>query len=272
MVEKVGTIKNPLTIIAIFAAIAEISGTVVLPFITEANQSTYVWFLMVFPVLLVLLFFLTLNFNHKVLYAPSDFKDEANFFKSFQPASPTEREEKFRTQVREIEAEVPKETIPGLESRAPTAKVSASAISQRDIHARYSLAEELVLNKISKELGQPVRRDMRFTTSGRKFIFDGIVITDEKVTAIEVKYFRDARYIANRFKEVFHGILDAAENLPNSMRDRFSLVLAVATDAPTEDHEQLSKRLYSMIGITPFPVDVRVFSLEELERELKLVA
>ena len=56
------------------------------------------------------------------------------------------------------------------------------------------------------------------------------------------------------------------------MRDRLCLVLAVATDAPTEDREQLSKRLYSMIEITPFPVDVRIFSLEELEREFKLDA
>ena len=111
MVEKIGTIKNPLTIIAIFAAIAEISGTIVLPFIAESNQGTYVWFLMIFPLLLVVLFFLTLNFNHRVLYAPSDYKDEKNFLKSFQPASPTEREEKLRTQVREIEAEVPREAI-----------------------------------------------------------------------------------------------------------------------------------------------------------------
>lgn len=67
MIEKVGPIKNPLTIIAIFAAIAEISGTIVLPFIDKTNQAIYVWFLMVFPILLILLFFLTLNFNHKVL-------------------------------------------------------------------------------------------------------------------------------------------------------------------------------------------------------------
>lgn len=272
MVEKIGTIKNPLTIIAIFAAIAEISGTIVLPFIAEANQGTYVWFLMIFPLLLVLLFFLTLNFNHKVLYAPSDFKDEGNFFKSFQPASPMEREEKLRTQVLELEIELPKEARVGLESRAPDARASANLASQRDIRARYSLAEELVLNKIAKELGQPVRRDMRFTTPGRNFIFDGVVITNEKVTAIEVKYFRDARSVANRFKEVFHGILDAGERLPDSMRNRFSLVLAVATDAPAEDHDQLAKRLYALIGITPFPVDVRVFSLEELEREFHLAA
>jgi hypothetical protein len=79
MIEKVGTIKNPLTIIAMFAGIAEISGTVVLPFISDGNQAIYIWFLMLFPLLLITLFFLTLNFNHKVLYAPSDYKDEANF-------------------------------------------------------------------------------------------------------------------------------------------------------------------------------------------------
>lgn len=34
---------------------------------------------MLFPVLLILLFFLTLNFNHKVLYSPGDFQDERHF-------------------------------------------------------------------------------------------------------------------------------------------------------------------------------------------------
>ena len=61
MVEKVGTIKNPLTIIAIFAGIAEVSGTIVLPFIDAGNQRVFVCFLVFFPVLLVSLFFLTLK-------------------------------------------------------------------------------------------------------------------------------------------------------------------------------------------------------------------
>lgn len=81
MIEKIGPIKNPLTIIAIFAGIAEVSGTTVLPFIAPANQLLFIYFLIVFPLLLIILFFLTLNFNNKVLYAPSDFKDEANYIK-----------------------------------------------------------------------------------------------------------------------------------------------------------------------------------------------
>jgi len=82
MIEKIGPIRNPLTIIAIFAGIAEVSGTAVLPFIYVQNQSIFVWFLIIFPSLLVVIFFATLNWNHKVLYAPSDYKDEENFVKT----------------------------------------------------------------------------------------------------------------------------------------------------------------------------------------------
>lgn len=272
MVEKIGTIRNPLTIIAIFAAIAEISGTLVLPFISDGNQGTYIWFLMVFPLLLVVLFFITLNFNHKVLYAPSDFKDEDNFFKSLKSASPAERAEKLREEVREIEDEPVPEVKQASAPQSEQEQVVRRLTRQRDIHARYLLAEELVLNKLSKELEQPIRRDMRFDTPGRKFVFDGVILGEDKVTAIEIKYFRDARSIPNRFRDVFHGILDAAQRLPDTTRERFSLILAVATDAPSSDHEQLIKRLYALIGVTPFPVDIRVFSLEELEKEFNLAA
>ena len=79
MLESFKRVSNPLTIIAIFAGITEVGGTVILPFLSESNQTYYMWFLIIFPCLLILLFFLTLNFNNKVLYAPSDFSDENNF-------------------------------------------------------------------------------------------------------------------------------------------------------------------------------------------------
>lgn len=84
MTEKIGTIKNPLTIIAIFAGIAEVSGTLVLPFIADENQLIFIYFLIIFPSILIVLFFVTLNFNNKALYAPSDFDDESNYIKIFK--------------------------------------------------------------------------------------------------------------------------------------------------------------------------------------------
>jgi hypothetical protein len=79
MIEKVKPINNPLTIIAIFVMVAEIALTLAIKFVTPELQYIFIWFVMGFPVLIALLFFGTLNFNAKVLYAPSDFKDEQNF-------------------------------------------------------------------------------------------------------------------------------------------------------------------------------------------------
>jgi hypothetical protein len=72
-------ISNPLTVIAIFAGLAEVASTVAIAAVDTSIQGVFVWFVMLFPVLLVLLFFATLNFNPHVLYAPSDFKEEQNF-------------------------------------------------------------------------------------------------------------------------------------------------------------------------------------------------
>ncbi|MGO0789213.1 hypothetical protein ACTOWA_05030 [Herbaspirillum seropedicae] len=97
-ISSAGPIKNPLTIIAIFAGIAEISGTLVLPHIAPDNQRLYIYFLISFPSVLVALFFLTLNLNHRVLYAPSDFQDEDHFMGLIKKASPIDVLEKAAEQ------------------------------------------------------------------------------------------------------------------------------------------------------------------------------
>lgn len=79
MVEKIGRVSNPLTIIAIFAGLAEISGTIVLPLLSEENQKIFLWYVMFFPSVLVSWFFITLLCKHKVLYSPGDFRDDENF-------------------------------------------------------------------------------------------------------------------------------------------------------------------------------------------------
>jgi len=84
MIEKIKFIRNPLTIIAIFAELAEMAGVSALGLLNEELQKIFIWFVMIFPTLLVILFFITLNFNSKALYASSDFRDESNFISLIQ--------------------------------------------------------------------------------------------------------------------------------------------------------------------------------------------
>ncbi len=79
MIENTKPIKNPLTLIAIFAGIAEILLTVALKFINQELQYIFICFVIGFPILLIILFFVILILKPGVLYAPSDFKNEDNF-------------------------------------------------------------------------------------------------------------------------------------------------------------------------------------------------
>jgi hypothetical protein len=79
MIEKSKPINNPLTIIAIFAALAEVASTVSLKLITPELQYIFIWFVIGFPLLIVLVFFYILCFKTNVLYAPSDYRDDQTF-------------------------------------------------------------------------------------------------------------------------------------------------------------------------------------------------
>jgi len=58
MIEHIKRISNPLTIVAIFAALAEVSGTIALGLVEKQLQPQFIWFVMLFPVFLVTLFFI----------------------------------------------------------------------------------------------------------------------------------------------------------------------------------------------------------------------
>lgn len=289
MLEKSGTIKNPLTIIAIFAGITEISGTAILPFLSEKNQDIYIyiWFLIIFPLILITLFFITLNFNHKVLYAPSDFQDDENFFKTFQPASNNEIIKKIKEQSKDIENELIKETTnfktnnkidhntvdkkqkdKVLFSKEPASKTKTNKEKLRNLQGRYFLTKELVLNKISKDTGITIVRNQKINTKYQQHTsFDGIMESNKKFTIIEVNYIYKPEYINNVFKSKFLQALNEIEKFTDQTKIEIKLLIAIATDTPIIDHDKIKNTILSRVGITPFEVEVQLFNIEDLEKE-----
>ncbi|KKA09190.1 hypothetical protein VP02_05265 [Pseudomonas ogarae] len=89
------TITNPMTLIAIFATLSETSAAISLPFLDDQDREYYLWFLISFPFYLLLLFFITLNFNYRSLYSPSDFRKNKHFIKTMDD-SPCRRKRQLR--------------------------------------------------------------------------------------------------------------------------------------------------------------------------------
>ncbi|WP_444984077.1 hypothetical protein [Halomonas mongoliensis] len=269
MVEKIGHIKNPLTVIAIFAAIVEVSGTTVLPFIEPDNQGLYIWFLMLFPVFLVGLFFLTLNFNHKVLYAPSDYKNENNFLKSFGRATAEEREEKYREEFEETAEDVQSENTQDGENQAGQCQIN---YSKKDRHsmlmANVFLAERLAINKLSKDLNLDFKTDVRFETpSGRKIIFDGLALDGDKVHAAEIKLFRNEHVSPSRIDKVLLESEVMKGHLKGIDSKEFVLHFVAVIDNPEVDLMQVEKRLKKYISRYDANVRLHVVSLADLRNE-----
>ena len=83
-----GLTRNPLGIIGLFISL--IYGFACLVLSTSLNnlhgseeRLPLIWFIILFPVLILLIFTFLVTKHHKKLYAPSDYKDEKNFVNAF---------------------------------------------------------------------------------------------------------------------------------------------------------------------------------------------
>ena len=282
MKDKISTVKNPLTVIAIFAGTAEISGTAILPLLGAESQQTYIWFLMLFPLLLIIFFFLTLNWNHKVLYAPSDFTNEDNFVNILQKPSIQETLSKIESDLVDnedssientTENESDKKIIDN-HSEKNTENVSNSskvnrkkdAILVRDISRKRmqeaQMAELLVLNKLEQELNIPIQREMMIKIGASKIIFDGVVQIGSSLTGIEVKYVRNKNtFNSSIWNNLFNRFELLYRSLDDLQKKSFSIIFAIVTDEnPIEIKQYIDSRM-----IRPsFPIDIRVYDFDEL--------
>lgn len=281
MLDKIGHIKNPLTVIAMFAAIAEVSGASVLPFIAPGNQATYIWFLMIFPVLLVLIFFATLNFNHKALYAPSDWKDESNFFRKFSDATPEEKRQKLTDEVAAQEVVVvPEAAATEAQSTLLDDKLEKEPITQSGTHnfevakinqqriQKYKFAEKAVIRKLSTDLGLSFRENVAFkSTNNRRVIFDAVAMGEDKITAVEVKL------IASEFlpRSLIYSSLREMEEVARKSREagrEFVFHYVVVLDNSKINRQNVETKLRHYLIESDLNIKLHVLSMNELRDSL----
>lgn len=187
MEDKLKHISNPLTIIAVFCGIAELSGTSVLPFIDVSNQETFIWFLMLFPTLIVILFFVTLNFNYKTLYSPSDYRDDKAFLNALGYSSPDQVKEKITKELEEDEFII--------ESSIDKRKRPERIIIPDNRFTEYYLAEDLVLREIERELNILFKKNVFLKSGHTRIEFDAVGIKGDQI------YFVEIRLISNQFSK-----------------------------------------------------------------------
>ncbi len=154
---------NPLTIVAIFAGLAEAAGTT-LALVSKELQSTFVWFVMGFPVLLVILFFLTWNFNSKVMHLPGSYAEMTKYMKEISGNYGSKFEKKIKELERLFES-VKKEISQHIE-KAPSrsAGEDTRAVAKMldakmaDIYGKLNEAKSTTANYVKLTSSLPSRK------------------------------------------------------------------------------------------------------------------
>jgi hypothetical protein len=279
-----GIIKNPLTVIAVFAGLAEVSATIALPQLDIAIQSKFVWFVMLFPVLLVVLFFLMLWFKHQVLYAPSDFSDESNFMKHWVPSPKQQLEEIMEeAAVQEFDglavgedseaarANISSEATPDLDhqNNKRIAQKSETTIRSYQIYAEAREIEDLLIRKLSSQLGLMFHRDVALA-GVPNVRYDAVAETSQGPIMIEVKRASStgmARHIARR--ELERAALFSL-NIKNEELRGGKLIIGIVIVGLTSK-EELRSLLYRLekeasLFRLPIAVEFQVFTFDELKK------
>lgn len=245
-------VKNPLSVIAIFAGFAEVSATAVLPMLQNENQFYFLFFVMGFPVLLIGLFFATLNWNHKVLYAPSDYSNEQNFMQLLVKATTIEQQEKMKIEVKSFSSTN--------QAGNHVGKVNTDEM-ERD--ALFSRSEDLVLRIIESDLGGNLERNVNIGGEKKMIYFDGVLVDNKRVTAVEVKLLRTPLIKI----DLLDTIIQQAEKLNAIANDYyldFRLILAVVHDFGEDEENKIYEDLAERLVESKIKSEIRLYEVKKL--------
>lgn len=267
-------VRNPLTVIAVFAGLAEVSATVALPQLDSAIQWIFVWFVMLFPSVLVGLFFFVLWNKHHVLYAPSDYLDEENFMKHWVPSTAPLLLDSQDSAEGDAEPEKTEETPQQPSTPGSSPEVDADAVHsanrrQYERVAEARLAEDVVVRRLTSKYGLKFLRDVEFRD--RKDIrYDAIADSPSGPVLVEVKLLSSpntARVIFERELERLAAV-SYRLNKGELRGGKLILVLVLRDEFPAEQISKLKRWAESMIerANLPLSVDLEIQKLSDLKQ------
>ncbi len=232
---------------------------------------------MLFPTLLVSVFFLTLNFNHKKLYAPSDYKDEKHFMNMIEVATRYEAETKLKDELKEESmAEAceaadagqmeDKPTVPDATEEAPAPRAPDQERKddhdtgiqetstdhspvfdidgyakklERDSLQELESIEKRCIMKLKVKTQIPFQRHVKLESLEFKepLLFDALGVRSNIVHVAEIKLFKTRTVPLKRLHRTFHRASEAARMVETSGGGKVVLHLVIVVDADLSTNE-----------------------------------
>lgn len=178
MKQVVAFMRNPLGIIALFlSVIYGIAGYVISNGFSNlygcCERLPLIWFIVIFPLIVLGVFtYLVVKYNEK-LYAPKDFDNQDGFLKAngkyIKPNEPSE-------------TLMHSEKIPVHQKKSSVCMFAYSSAKKKD--NEWKKSEESALKKYSTDHEMEIKTEISL---GRNYVCDGIALKDGKTYLFEVK-------------------------------------------------------------------------------------
>jgi hypothetical protein len=263
-----GFIKNPLGIIALFISLIYGFACLILGlsfdhFKNEIERLPLIWFIITFPILILVAFIYLVVKHHNKLYAPGDYKDEGNFFRTLDPAH-----QRLRL-LNEIET-IQKDSSEGLPengiSDQTAQKIIKSESDTANLKDKYLIAEDLALRAFEQGRNLTIKRHMRIV--GKKAAtadFDALAFDQDFIYGIDVRF-------------TIHGHLSKVlrEKITTSFKDYRkdvkeldfigTLKVIVIVVSENGNISALKNELDELVSQAEFPLETYVYHFTELKR------
>jgi hypothetical protein len=256
--------RNPLGIIALFIVLVYGIAALVLGVSSNNFQPNerlpLIYFLVLFPIIVLIAFYRLVSNHHVKLYAPDDFQDKEGFFRAL---SPHEQKQKLDEEIKSIEeeaktgdAKLPKTAKDKLLSVEKEDNSILKTISTR--HA-YVLAEDLAFREIEREFSVYVRRQVAI---GQDYGVDGVFQYQGKSIAVEIKYSKHPQHMRTIMGREIERFSQFAQSVKNNA---VFLLIIVADGWTSEQRKNELEILIIMARETNLPIKLRIFDFDELK-------
>lgn len=222
---------------------------------------------MVFPIVLVGAFFVTLNLNHKVLYSPSDFTDEVNFIRLVK-ATPTESQKKREEEIQDID--VSSSDICEVQESGD-AVVTPFAVKnrvlqreQKTLISKVKKVEKAAVKKISNELGLDFTQDCIIGVPRAEVLYDAVGSRGREMFALEVKFFKSDNVTLSKFNK----LLEQSEIISNYYKSdgvgSLYLKIHIVIEDENANLERVQDRMKRYLEGYSVPVGIDVEKMSDL--------
>lgn len=260
-------VRNPLGIVALFIsliyAFANLLLGMTISSLTESERYPIIIFIVLFPVVVLGVFYVLVSKHHGKLYAPGDYKDDKSFLRTL---SPQERQERLELEVAEAlpqpnlgsNSPAPTELHVESEQREMSATPHKAPLDLSRIYDDIRETEASALSYLERHYGPTEARDVAIQDTGVSF--DALLKSGDPHIFAEIKFLRTPNLGIGTIDRLLYSAMVA----DNFFRGRFKLVLLVVYRFEKKELSRIEATWRKRIEKCPADIDLKFMHISEI--------